>query len=308
MWRTVTSRRGSIQAGVHGGRGAGADQRAPDHSAASTSSRRGIPARAPAARVESDAAASAKATASRSGSPAASQAASAPLTVSPAPVVSTTSTGRRRQALAVEQRAVAAERDQHRRAGPRSERARRGGDVVLAGQPASLVGVRGQDHAVEPVDQVARGRGVQDRLPAGGARCRGAGGDRLRRHLVAEQHDTARSGLRGRDAAGLPPVSSGASAVVTASPVSAAFAPEATAIWFSPRSSTTITATPVATSSSRSAADDVDALGLELAQRLVAEVVGADGADPAHPRTGPRRRNRLVRALAAAVAARTSRR
>jgi hypothetical protein len=46
----------------------------------------------------------------------------------------------------------------------------------------------------------------------------------------------------------------------------------------------------------------VDALGGQLAQGLVAEVVGADRADHRDPRARPRRGHRLVGALAAAVA------
>ena len=114
------------------------------HRAASTSSRLGMPPRAPSRRVESAAATSANAAASRSGRPRASSAASAPLTVSPAPVVSTTSTAGRRQALhraarLEQQRAVAAERDQHRRA--RVGHEPRGG-VGGIGAAGELLGLR----------------------------------------------------------------------------------------------------------------------------------------------------------------------
>ena len=162
------------------------------HSAASTSSRRGMPARAPAARVDSAAAAIANRAASRSGRPAASSAASAPLTASPAPVVSTTSTAGAgsRSAVAVEQqRALRAERHEHRRAGPRRQRARRGLDVLLAGQRPRLVGVRREDHAVEVLRQPPRGRGVEHHAPARLAAGADPGDDDRLRHLVAEQDD-----------------------------------------------------------------------------------------------------------------------
>ena len=90
-----------------GERRGGRQRRDRPHSAASTSSRRGMPARAPATRVDSAAAAMANRAASRSGRPAASSAASAPLTASPAPVVSTTSTAERRQPLEPRRRAAA---------------------------------------------------------------------------------------------------------------------------------------------------------------------------------------------------------
>ena len=104
-----------------------------------------MPARAPAARVESAAAAIAKRAASRSGRPAASSAASAPLTASPGAGRVDDLDGGRGQPLGVaveQQRALRAQRDEHGRAGARGQRACRGLDVLLAGQRPRLVGVR----------------------------------------------------------------------------------------------------------------------------------------------------------------------
>ena len=80
-----------------------------------------------------------------------------------------------------------------------------------------------------------------------------------------------------------------------------AFAPAPTAIWFSPAASTTISATPVATPSSTATAVDAHALGAQLVERPAPGVVVADRADERHRRPHPRRRDRGVRALAAAV-------
>ena len=88
---------------------------------------------------------------------------------------------------------------------------------------------------------------------------RGAGRD-----LVADEDDVAavrRAGAR--------------SAVATWTGVSAAFAPPATAMLFSPRASTRISATPVGSPARVTQPVDVDALRVERGARLAPEGVVA---------------------------------
>ena len=169
------------------------------------------------------------------------------------------------------------------------ERAGRRLRVGLAAERGRLGLVRRQDgtEREQLVGQRARRGGVKHDLQIGGPRSARGRQHRRVRHLEPDQHHAA--GLRARSAAS------------TAAGVSSLLAPEATAIWFSPASSTAISATPVG-AVTRATAETSTPSRLQVGDRLVAEVVAADRADHPHRRALPRRRHRLVRALAAAVA------
>ena len=200
------------------------------------------------------------------------------------------------------ERAVGAERHHDRRAGARRERARGGlrSSSPASARASSRLGVsRGESSSSSP-GQLARRGGVEHDLEV-----RRAGGPRPGEHgrvghLEAEQHDAPRRVAQALlDGAGVDRRRRPAPCS-TAAP-SSALAPEATAIWFSPASSTTIRATPVALPSSR-ATPETSIPSARSRASLLAEVVVADGAHHPHPRPEPRRGHGLVGALAAAVA------
>ena len=187
----------------------------------------------------------------------------------------------RRAARLEQQRAVGAERDQDGRAGLLGERAGGGLRVVAAGQLGGLGRVR-REHGERRVGELARGRGVEDDAPAGlGGGARG-GGDDLRARPRGRAESRRRRRGRGRR------------------PASAALAPEATAIWFSPAASTTISATPVG-ASTRATPDTSMPSAASSATAASPSLVGADRADERHRGAQPRRGDGLVGGLAAAV-------
>ena len=79
------------------------------------------------------------------------------------------------------------------------------------------------------------------------------------------------------------------------------FAPRATAIWFSPAASTTISAIPVWTPGTSRQAEDIHAIGCHTRQCRSSKVVVADRTDHGDRRAGTGGRNGLVAALAAVL-------
>ena len=135
-----------------------------------------------------------------------------------------------------QQRAVGADGHDHRRAASaRASAQRRRLRVVLAAERARLAAVRASGRGRARAARRRSGRagaGLSTTVEPGRARRACAGQHRRVRHLEPEQRDAARRGARQR--APRPPPRD-----------SSAFAPEATAIWFSPAASTAISATPV---------------------------------------------------------------
>ena len=171
----------------------------------------------------------------------------------------------------------------------------RAGDLLPALEQDGPFGAeRQRGQAVEPPDrlelvavddqQVDLVEQSGGRLAAGAAfrqrnrACCGGRRDRLDRDLELAEHCVRRR---------RPSVAS-----------AAALAPGATTIWFSPSSPTTISATPVGSSTPRTPCE-VDAALFEQRQRLVGERIVARPRRPSHARAEPRGRQCLVRPLAA---------
>src|SRR4051794_33294711 len=193
--------------------------------------------RAPGRVTESAAAAIAVRTASPSFAPSASAAASAPLNASPAPVVSTASTcgaGMRSSAS------------------PSASSAPAGPIVTTTGAPVRLVSARAAaSGSASPLSAAASGSfgvstGPSASSSSGSGRA-GAGWSTTCRSAARAARAAARTGASGTSSpiSTTPPGSAPASAASTAAGVRSLLAPEATAIWFSPASSTAISATPV---------------------------------------------------------------
>ena len=254
-----------------------------------TSSRRGMPSRAPAARVESAAAATANAVASRSARPSASAVASAPLKVSPAPVVSTASTRGAGTSSASPPSSTSTPRAPSvtRTAAPvRAASARAaasGSRSPVSSQASPALGVSTGPSAASASGTGRAGAGLRTigpraaRAPASTA---ASGTSWLSSTAPGPASRTARSDRGGAE---LGVGAGGDRDLVLARRVDGDQRDAGRRV--QPRH-----------------APDVDPLALEQRQRLVAEVVGADRADHRHARAEPRRRDGLVGALAAAVA------
>ena len=203
----------------------------------------GIAVRAPRAVVDSDAARTATRAASIQVVPQAISAASAPANASPAPVVSTTSTYGggigRTPSRPTTTTPRAPMRDDHRRAGAAGQQPAGHGRIVLAGQRLGLDLVGDQDRLQRDqlAVQRARRRRIDEHGHAALARVARAGDDGVVADLeVGEVRAWSVDLARRRRAA---------RARSTNAPSTAAFAPDATAIWFWPWWSTTISAMPV---------------------------------------------------------------